>query len=120
MAISLGLGSTYCGTSKKPSRNSAPPIRTTATATIASTSAIDLMPGPEEKADRLVMPTSSLAPGLDLYSGIASASLTMSSLGCRLDRVGGLLRKAALLVADDLELDGVGEVEDLLGRHNLE
>ena len=54
---------------------------------MASTSPIDLMPGPEVRADMLVMPTSPAPPGLALNSGMASVSLTLSSLGCGLARV---------------------------------
>ena len=80
IAISLGLGSTYCGTSKMLSRSSVPPIIDTATRMIASTSLIDLMPGPEVRADMLVIPTSPSAPPLGLEFGdgvdLAHAVLT--------------------------------------------
>ena len=60
--ISLGLGITYCGTAKIWSRISVPPIMITATRTMAITSRMDLMPGPEVRADMLVMPTSPAPP----------------------------------------------------------
>src|SRR4051794_10687208 len=119
MPISLGFGSTYCGTLKMVSNSSAPPIRTMATTVIASTSVTDLMPGPAEKAERLVMPTSPPSPELALNSGMASLLFTVSSLGSypgRQSRNG----KTALLLADDLQLDCDGEVEHLLGGHDLE
>ena len=105
-AISLGFGRTYCGTCEEveqqlgaadddhgDQRRWPAPRR------------IDLMPGPEVEG-RHVGDADIAAAGadLDLNSGIASVSLTVSSLR-RLRRLGRLRRKRLCCVADDFHLD---------------
>src|SRR5437868_2209743 len=109
----------YSGTWKTLSRISAPPIMTTARTTIARTSAIDLTPGPDENAERLVMPTSWPSPDLALNSGMASVLLNSTSLGSDGGRI-GRRTEATLLLAEDFQLDRVGKVEDLSCGHDLE
>src|SRR5262245_51706324 len=94
-------------------------MTTIARMTIARTSAIDLMPGPEENALRLVMPISWPSPDFALNSGMASELLNSSSLGSDWNGV-GRCPKAALLLADDLQLDRVHKVEHRFGGHDLE
>ena len=69
----------------------------------------------------LVMPTSLAVAGLGLEFGNGvGVAHALTSLGGDAGRVAAPCGKRLCCVADDLQLDRVGEVEDLLGRHDLE
>ena len=88
---------------------------------IASTSRIDLMPGTGGEGGHVGDADIAGAAGLGLEfgNGVGLAHTVLTRLPA-IGRRRGALREAALLRADDLQLDRVGEVEDLLGRHDLE
>src|SRR3712207_4031418 len=95
-------------------------MMTTATSAMAATSAADRMPGPLAKAERLVMPTSCPSAARVRNSGMASVSLMKTSPGSALGQGCRGRRELALLLAHDVALDRVHQVEHLARRHDLE